>query len=183
MQVNKIRDQCQKQEDTIREQEGELDTKRDELQKLQNEESALEKEYDTNKVELQRLSKSLQDTQLQISQIKAMVTQLQESQRQMSDALSLCKSAMSTNDPSMVSEYSLKLQPDFRVANETLKEKQVNYAHFLNLNNIIRFLNRKANHLMMQVDLARRPQTHSIPIDSRLATMLSVMVAAAAALN
>lgn len=130
MQVNKIRDQCQKQEDTIREQEGELDTKRDELQKLQNEESALEKEYDTNKVELQRLSKSLQDTQLQISQIKAMVTQLQESQRQMSDALSLCKSAMSTNDPSMVSEYSLKLQPDFRVANETLKEKQVNYAQY-----------------------------------------------------
>lgn len=73
-------------------------------------------------------------------QIKAMVTQLQESQRQMSDALSLCKSAMSANDPSLVSEYSLKLQPDFRVASETLKDKQVTYAtiilHYFSILNV-----------------------------------------------
>lgn len=54
-----------------------------------------------------------------------MVSQLQESQRQMSDALALCKSAMTANDPSMVSEYSLKLEPDFREARNTLKEKEV----------------------------------------------------------
>lgn len=152
IQVNKIRDQCQKQEDTIREQEGELDSKRGELQKLKDEELALEKEYDTNQRELDLLSRNLQDTQLQISQvnkktmklikfnltnlfiviqIKAMVTQLQESQRQMSDALTLCKSAIAANDPSLVSDYSLKLEPDFREAKKSLNEnKEVTFQHF-----------------------------------------------------
>lgn len=69
-QVNKIREQCQKQEETIKEQEGELDSKRSELQKLKDEESALEKEYDTNLLELRSLSTKLQDTQLQISQVR-----------------------------------------------------------------------------------------------------------------
>lgn len=68
-QVNKIREQCQKQEETIKEQEGELDSRRSELQKLKDEEQALEKEYDTNLSELQSLSTKLQDTQLQISQV------------------------------------------------------------------------------------------------------------------
>lgn len=68
-QVNKIREQCQKQEETIKEQEGELDSRRSELQKLKDEEKSLEKEYDTNLSELQSLSTKLQDTQLQISQV------------------------------------------------------------------------------------------------------------------
>lgn len=72
-QVNKIRDQCQKQEDTIKEQEGELDSRRSELQKLKDEETSLEKEYDTNLNELQSLSKKLQDTQLQISQVRSVL--------------------------------------------------------------------------------------------------------------
>lgn len=65
----KIREQCQKQEETIREQETELDSKRGELQKLKDEESSLEKEYEENKQKLDKLSKSLQDTQLQICQV------------------------------------------------------------------------------------------------------------------
>lgn len=68
--VTKIREQCQKQEETIREQETELDSKRGELQKLKDEESSLEKEYEDNKRKLDKLSKSLQDTQLQICQVK-----------------------------------------------------------------------------------------------------------------
>lgn len=68
-QVNKIREQCQKQEETIKEQEGELDSRRSELQKLKDEETALETEYNTNLSELQSLSTKLQDTQLQISQV------------------------------------------------------------------------------------------------------------------
>lgn len=68
-QVTKIREQSQKQEETIREQEGELDSKRSELQKLKDEEASLEKEYNDNKNKFERLSKSLQDTQLQISQV------------------------------------------------------------------------------------------------------------------
>lgn len=69
MKVTKIREQCQKQEETIREQETELDSKRGELQKLKDEEASLEKEYDDNKNKFEKLSKSLQDTQLQISQV------------------------------------------------------------------------------------------------------------------
>lgn len=69
LKVAKIREQCQKQEETIREQETELDSKRGELQKLKDEESSLEKEYEENKQKLEKLSKSLQDTQLQICQV------------------------------------------------------------------------------------------------------------------
>lgn len=68
-QVNKIRDQCHKQEETINEQEGELNAKRSELQKLKDEESALQKEYDDNNNELSKLTKHLQNTQLQISSV------------------------------------------------------------------------------------------------------------------
>lgn len=69
MKVTKIREQCQKQEETIREQEGELDSKRSELQKLKDEEAALEREYSENQSNLDKLSKTLQDTQLQICQV------------------------------------------------------------------------------------------------------------------
>lgn len=124
-QVTKIRDQCQKQEEAIREQEGELNSKRSELQKLKDEESALELEYDKNRHDVENLSKKLQDTQLQICQVKSLVTQLEESQRQMNDALALCKTALETNDPNYVSYYSLKLEPDFREAKTALEKKPV----------------------------------------------------------
>lgn len=67
--VAKIREQSQKQEETIREQETELDSKKGELQKLKDEESSLEKEYEENKRKLEKLSQTLQDTQLQICQV------------------------------------------------------------------------------------------------------------------
>lgn len=50
--------------------EGELDSKRSELQKLKDEETSLEREYDTNKHELDSLTRTLQDTQIQISQVR-----------------------------------------------------------------------------------------------------------------
>lgn len=68
----KIREQCQKQEDTIREQETELEFKRNELQKLKDEECSLEKEYEENKRKLDKLTKTLQDTQLQICQVNVL---------------------------------------------------------------------------------------------------------------
>lgn len=121
--MNKIRDQCQKQESTIKDQESELDTKRSELQKLKDEEAALEHQYDDSQLELDKLTGKLQDTQLEISQIKAMVSQLQESQRQMNDALAACKTAIEDNEPTLVSDYILKLEPDFREARKTLEPK------------------------------------------------------------
>ncbi|XP_055596584.1 epidermal growth factor receptor substrate 15-like 1 isoform X1 [Uranotaenia lowii] len=128
-QVNKIREQCQKQEDTLREQEGELDSRRSELQKLRDEEQALEREYNASTKDVDRLTSQLQDTQLEISQVKAMVTQIQEYQRQMTDALSMFRNAIDTNDPVLVSDYSLKIEPEFREAKLALEEKEVENAN------------------------------------------------------
>lgn len=54
-----------------------------------------------------------------------MVVQLQESQRQMKDALSVFKSAVAANDPMQVADYQLNLEPDFRKAKQTLEVKEV----------------------------------------------------------
>lgn len=123
--VTKIREQCQKQEETIREQEGELESKKNELQKLKDEEASLEKEYNEDQRNLDKLTRTLQDTQLQISQIKALVTQLEENQRQISDALEACKAAIENNDPNSVSYYTLKIEPDFREAKTALEDRKV----------------------------------------------------------
>ncbi|XP_067631425.1 epidermal growth factor receptor substrate 15-like 1 isoform X2 [Eurosta solidaginis] len=122
-QVNKIREQCQKQEETINEQEGELNAKRSELQKLKDEEASLQKEYDQNNRELQMLTQHLQNTQLQISSVRSMVTQLMETQRQMTDALLMCRAAISNQDVELVSEYQLKIEPDFSEARQILEKK------------------------------------------------------------
>lgn len=58
-------------------------------------------------------------------QIKALVTQLEENQRQMNDALEVCKSAIEANDPSQASYFSLKIEPDFREAKKALDPKPV----------------------------------------------------------
>lgn len=123
-QVNKIREQCQKQEATLKEQETELDARRSELQKLKDEEAQLEKEYDTGLKELEKLSRNLQDTQLQINQVRSMVTQLEEIKRQMNDALAMCRNAIDANDAILVSDYSLKIEPEFREFKEALHEKK-----------------------------------------------------------
>ncbi|XP_058815246.1 epidermal growth factor receptor substrate 15-like 1 isoform X2 [Topomyia yanbarensis] len=128
-QVNKIREQCQKQEATLKEQEGELDSRRSELQKLKDEEQALEREYNSGTKDVDRLTSQLQDTQLEISQVKAMVTQIQEYQRQMTDALAMFRNAIDTNDPALVSDYSLKIEPEFREAKQALVEKEVENAN------------------------------------------------------
>lgn len=112
--MNKLRDQCQKQEETIKEQEGELDSRKQELQKLKDEENALEKEFDTSMKEKEKISVQLQDTQIQISQVRAMVTQLEEIQRQMKDALLVCKAAVEEDNVALVTDYSLAIEPEFR---------------------------------------------------------------------
>lgn len=43
----------------------------------------------------------------------------------MNDALAVCKAAIDASDPSSVSYYSLKLEPDFREAKTALQEKPV----------------------------------------------------------
>ena len=112
--MNKLRDQCQKQEETIKDQETELDSRKAELQKLREEEKSLEKEYDMNLKEKENISEKLQDTQLQIRQVRTMFSQVEEIQQQMRDALTVCKAAVDDSNALTISEYSLNIEPDFR---------------------------------------------------------------------
>jgi epidermal growth factor receptor substrate 15 len=91
-----------------------LGSRKEELQKLKDEEHSLEQEYDRSLKEKEKISVQLQDTQLQISQVRAMVSQLEEIQRQMRDALALCKVAIEESNPVIVSDYSLGIEPEFR---------------------------------------------------------------------
>lgn len=43
----------------------------------------------------------------------------------MSDALAICKSAIETNNPTIVSDYTLKLEPEFREIRVALEKKDV----------------------------------------------------------
>lgn len=86
-----------------------------ELHKLKVEEDTLQIEFKNSQIELNALSKNLQDTQLEISQVKAMVSQIEETKRQMVEALDLCKTALSKNDMN-VSDYILNIEPDFKEA-------------------------------------------------------------------
>lgn len=54
-----------------------------------------------------------------------MFTQLQENQRQMNDAVNSCKVALETEDIGAVSDYTLKLCPDFREVKTQLEELNV----------------------------------------------------------
>uniref|UniRef100_A0A336MC39 CSON014849 protein n=1 Tax=Culicoides sonorensis TaxID=179676 RepID=A0A336MC39_CULSO len=122
-QVDKVREQCHKQEEVLKETESEVDIKRAELQKLKEEEQELQKESDDSQRKLELLSRILQDTQLQISQVKAMLTQLEETKRQMTDSLALCKAAIEQNDPGSVPDYSLNLEPELHDAKKLLEDK------------------------------------------------------------
>lgn len=52
-----------------------------------------------------------------------MVSQLQECQRQMNDALVMCRTAIENNDTTTVSDYSLKIEPEFRDAKQILENR------------------------------------------------------------
>lgn len=54
-----------------------------------------------------------------------MFTQLQENQRQMNDAVNSCKTALESEDIGTVSDYTLKLNPEFREVKEQLVDMDV----------------------------------------------------------
>lgn len=70
-------------------------------------------------------------TILSCVQIKAFVTQLEENQRQMNDALAICQTAIDNNDPTHASYYSLKIEPEFRDAKKALEVKPVSAFRFV----------------------------------------------------
>lgn len=49
-------------------------------------------------------------------QSKAQITQLEENQRQISDAVKACESAIASGDPLSVPQFALEIRPEFRDA-------------------------------------------------------------------
>lgn len=96
----------------LRGQEEELNFKRQELEGLRQEEQQLEQQQNKNRDQLNELTKKLQDTQLEICQAKAKITDLQEQQRQMSDAIALYDSALAAGDVNLVPDTSLQFIPE-----------------------------------------------------------------------
>ncbi|KAJ8911718.1 hypothetical protein NQ315_013180 [Exocentrus adspersus] len=112
--VDKLRAQATEQAELVKAQEGELNTKREQLEGLRQEEQVLEKQKADSMKKLDNLTTNLQDTQLCISQAKALITQLEEQTRQMNDAISSCDTAIESGDISQVPDTALRIKPDFR---------------------------------------------------------------------
>lgn len=55
----------------------------------------------------------------------------------MSDALAICKSAMETNNPSVVSDYTLQLEPEFRDVRYALEKLDVSVLLDVFLLNVV----------------------------------------------
>ncbi|KAG5884971.1 hypothetical protein JTB14_000363 [Gonioctena quinquepunctata] len=112
-QVDKLRAQAAEQAEMVKAQETELNSKKEQLEGLRMEEERLEKQKAENMKMLDNLNSSLQDTQLNISQAKALITQLQEQSRQMNDAIAACDTAIETGDSSQMPEAALRIKPEF----------------------------------------------------------------------
>ncbi|KAK6643175.1 hypothetical protein RUM43_004678 [Polyplax serrata] len=143
--VDKLRSQAAEQEETLKSQESELSSKKQELESLKQEETRLEKQQEESKKVLDNLGKNLQDSQLQISQVnvevvpqvKSKITQLEEIQRQMNDAIAICETAETSNDATTVPDSSLSIGPDFRdpeIVKLTVIEDKTKDNTFSNMN-------------------------------------------------
>nr|CAH7760911.1 unnamed protein product [Callosobruchus chinensis] len=113
-QVDKLRVQAAEQAELVKTQETELNSKKEQLEGLKVEEQRLEKQKIESTKKLESINTSLQDTQLNISQAKALITQLQEQTRQMNDAIAACNSAIDAGDATQVIDTALRIKPDFR---------------------------------------------------------------------
>ncbi|XP_044738166.1 epidermal growth factor receptor substrate 15-like 1 isoform X3 [Chrysoperla carnea] len=112
--VDKLRIQAEEQENTLRSQESEVSKKREQLESIRQEQAQLEMKKNESSRKLNNLAETLADTQLQISQAKAKITQLQEQQRLMKDAINACDYAIENSNPSLVPDTSLRITPEFR---------------------------------------------------------------------
>lgn len=113
-QVDKLRTQANEQAELVAAQEAELNTKKQQLEGLKQEEERLEKLKQENANRLDKLTSNLQETQLCISQVKALITQLEEQKRQMNDAIQACDAAIESGDATAVPDTALRINPDFR---------------------------------------------------------------------
>ncbi|KAJ8679426.1 hypothetical protein QAD02_015213 [Eretmocerus hayati] len=116
-QVDKLRQQASDQEVTLLAQEEKLNTKRQEIEFLKMAEQALEDQQQALRNRFNDLSKHLQDTQLQTSQTKANMTQLEEQQHQILDAITQYDAALAAGDSLIVPDsylyFKAKLEASF----------------------------------------------------------------------
>lgn len=117
----------------MRTQEEELNSKRQELEGLRQEEQQLELQQNKNRDQLNELTRKLQDTQLEICQAKAKITNLQEQQRQMSDAIALYDSALAAGDVNLVPDTSLQFIPEIEDIAYVSRFVSINFISIINL--------------------------------------------------
>lgn len=86
------------QKKSIEEQEVDLGSKKKEFEELKNEEVSLESKLSLSKSEAEQASKTATDTQLEISQIKANVVELEEYERRVNEMLSDYDYAINNHD-------------------------------------------------------------------------------------
>ncbi|KAL3286824.1 hypothetical protein HHI36_001314 [Cryptolaemus montrouzieri] len=116
--VDKLRAQAAEQAATVAAQESELNSKKQQLEGLKQEEERLETELSENTKTLEKLASSMQESQLNFSQAKALQTQLEEQTRQLMDAIKSCECAITSEDPTEVPDTALRINPDFREAKD-----------------------------------------------------------------
>lgn len=75
-QVDNLRRQAEEQETSLKSQEEELSSKKQELEGLKQEEARLEHQQEDFRKKLDNLSQNLQDSQLQISQVRKVQPQV-----------------------------------------------------------------------------------------------------------
>lgn len=75
-QVDNLRRQAEEQETSLKSQEEELSSKKQELEGLKQEEARLEHQQEDFRKKLDNLSQNLQDSQLQISQVRKVQPQM-----------------------------------------------------------------------------------------------------------
>lgn len=73
LQVDNLRRQAEEQESSLKAQEDELTNKKQELEGLKQEEMRLEQQQEESRKKLDTISQNLQESQLQISQVKVIL--------------------------------------------------------------------------------------------------------------
>ncbi|CAL4082246.1 unnamed protein product, partial [Meganyctiphanes norvegica] len=106
--VNKLRSQVEEQEVSLKAQEDEVLSKRQELTDLKTQETNLEDSIASMKKKIDKMGLQQQETQLHISQARIKITELQESEHQMTEVITNYDSAISSGDASSLSESSLR---------------------------------------------------------------------------
>lgn len=96
--MENLNQQLVEQNVKIESQENELTSKRKELEELRSEESKLEAILESNKREIDSASKTIGDTQLEISQLGTKLIEMEEYERRLNDGINDINYALSNND-------------------------------------------------------------------------------------